>query len=288
MMLAAILARVAHRFVFMVLRLIGGSAIVLLGSGAEPVGSDGVGITPNVNRNRVIEDLKLELVWIAPGTFTMGSPADEFSRDKAEGPRTTVTLTKGFWLGKTTVTQEQYEKFTGRNPSAFKKSGKNAPVETVSWLDATKFCEDLTTRERAVGRLPEGYEYGLPTEAQWEYACRAGSTDAYPGSPDQTSWYDDNSWGVTHPVAKKRPNKWGLYDMTGNVLQWCSDWYGDYPGGKVADPVGPSTGYYRMARGGCWRMSSNVCRSAARAGGSPARLDYTLGFRLALIPKLTR
>lgn len=236
--------------------------------------------------NRTIDDLKLELIWIEPGTFTMGSPPDEPGRNRAEGPQTIVTLTKGFWLGKTPVTQAQYEAFTGKTPSAFKQAGKDAPVETVSWLDAIKFCAELNDRERAAGRLPDGYEYSLPTEAQWEYACRAGTKETYTGDVTATSWYDSNSGGTTHPVAQLQSNPWGLFDMTGNVLQWCYDWYGDYPGDAITDPTGPETGHYRMARGGSWRTNSNVCRSAARGGGSPARLDYTLGFRLALSPKI--
>ena len=193
-----------------------------------------------------------------------------------------VSLTKGFWLGKTEMTQGQYEAFIGTNPSRFKDAGKNAPAENVSWLDAMEFCEKLTERERAAGRLPDDYVYTLPTEAQWEYAYRAGTTGDYPGNPDAMGWVDQNSGETTHPVGARQPNAWGLYDMTGNVLEWCFDWYGDYPGGAQIDPSGPRSGHFRMARGGSWRMSVKVGRSAARAGGSPGRRDYTLGFRLAL------
>lgn len=233
--------------------------------------------------NRVIADMQLELIWLEPGTFQMGSPVDEPDRNKAEGPQTTVTLSRGFWLGKTPVTQGQYEAFTGKNPSSLQAAGRDAPVENVSWNDAMKFCAALTERERAAGRLPEGYIYSLPTEAQWEYACRGGTTGSYAGEPDAMAWYDKNSGGTTHPVALKKPNAWGLYDMLGNVLEWCYDWYGDYRGGAVTDPTGPASGYFRMARGGSWRVGVIVCRSAARAGGSPDRRDYTLGFRLALV-----
>jgi formylglycine-generating enzyme required for sulfatase activity len=233
---------------------------------------------------RVVADLKLELIRIDPGTFLMGSPIDEPDRNKAEGPQMTVTFSQGFWLGKTPVTQGQYESFTGKNPSSFPEAGKEAPVENVSWNDAMKFCAALTERERAAGRLPEGCVYTLPTEAQWEYACRAGTTGSYSGEPDAMAWYDKNSGGTTHPVGLKKPNAWGLHDMTGNVLEWCYDWYGDYRGGAVTDPTGPASGYFRMARGGSWRVGVIVCRSAARAGGSPDRRDYTLGFRLALVP----
>lgn len=233
---------------------------------------------------RVIEDLKLELVWIKPGTFVMGSPPHEADRHKAEGPQTGVTLTQGFWLGKTPVTQGQYEAVTGGNPSSFKQVGKLAPVEEVSWTDAMEYCEKLTKREQAAGRLPEGYAYTLPTEAQWEYARRAGATGAYAGDPDTMAWHQGNSGGTTHPVGTRAVNEWGLSDLSGNVLQWCLDWFGDYPGGEVKDPTGPDFGHFRMARGGSWRMGPELCRSAARAGGSPGRKDYTIGFRLALCP----
>lgn len=165
---------------------------------------------PQTSRaNHVIERLNLELVWIEPGTFTMGSPTNEPGRNKAEGPQTRVTLSKGFWLGKTEVTQRQYEMETGTNPSHFKAAGEDAPVEKVSWLDAMTFCRALTERERLAGRLPGGYEFTLPTEAQWEYACRAGTTGAFAGNPDALAWYKTNSGDTTHPVASKQPNAGG-------------------------------------------------------------------------------
>jgi formylglycine-generating enzyme required for sulfatase activity len=230
--------------------------------------------------NHVIADLNLDLIWIEPGTFTMGSPPDEPGRNKAEGPQMSVTLTNGFWLGKTEVTQRQYEGATGTNPSRFKAAGPDAPVEEVSWIDAMAFCRKLTERERTAGRLPAGYVYTLPTEAQWEYACRAGTTGAYAGNPEAMAWHKNNSGDTTHPVALKEPNAWGLHDMYGNVLEWCLDWYGNYPRGAQRDPAGPDSGYFRMARGGSWRVE--LFRSAERGGGSAGRRDYTLGFRLAL------
>lgn len=239
-------------------------------------------VRPAARANRTIPDLGLALIWVEAGSFTMGSDVDEPLRNKAEGPRMEVTFTKGFWLGKTEVTQAQYEAVAGTNPSTFKAAGKNAPVDQVSWIDAMAYCRLLNERERAAGRLPEGYAYSLPTEAQWEYACRAGTTGSYSGEAEAMAWYDKNSEGTTHPVGGRRPNAWGFHDMLGNVLEWCYDWYGDYPGGAVTDPTGPGRGYYRMARGGCWRMDLQVGRSAARAGGSAGRIDYTLGFRLAL------
>lgn len=231
----------------------------------------------------VVADLNLELIWVEAGTFTMGSPPDEPLRHKAEGPQRRVTLTKGYWLGKTEVTQGQYEAVTGTNPSTFQAVGRDAPVERVSWLQAMSFCRALTERERKAGRLPRGYHFTLPTEAQWEYACRAGTTDHYAGEPNAMTWWQGNSGETTHPVGLKQPNAWGFHDMSGNVLEWCLDWYGDYARGPQTDPTGPERGYYRIARGGSWRTDLRLGRSAARSGGSPGRLDYTLGFRLALV-----
>lgn len=248
---------------------------------APPVREVTVKHSPN---DRTIEDLGLDLIWVEPGTFLMSSPPDEPERNRAEGVQFSVTLTKGFWLGRTEVTQRQYEAIAGNNPSSFTDVGPDAPAERVSWLDAMDYCRKLTERERAAGRLPEGYVYTLPTEAQWEYACRAGTTGAYSGSPGEMAWCDMNSGETTHRVATRQPNAWGFYDMMGNVLEWCRDWYGDYPRGDQIDPVGPKFGYFRMARGGSWRMPATVGRSAARAGGSAGRRDYTLGFRLALCP----
>ncbi len=233
-------------------------------------------------KSHVVADLKLELLWVAPGTFTMGSPPDEPLRNKVEGPRMEVTFRHGFWLGRTEVTQGQYQAVMGENPSTFGSLGPEAPAERVSWIDAMKFCDTLSARERAAGRLPAGYVFTLPTEAEWEYACRAGTTGAHAGEPDALGWNVGNSQATTHPVGAKRPNAWGFHDMSGNVLEWCYDWYGPYHGGAVTDPTGPERGHYRTARGGSWRMESRVGRSAARSGGSAARLDYTLGFRVAL------
>lgn len=234
---------------------------------------------------RRIADLKLDLLRVEPGTFTMGSSPDEPERNQAEGPQRQVTISRAYWLGRTEVTQAQYEAIMGVNPSTFQADGRDRPVERVSWINAMAFCRKLTERERAAGRLPEDEMYTLPTEAEWEYAYRAGTTGAYPGEPEAMAWHSANSDGTTHPVGLRRPNGWGFHDMPGNVLEWCFDWYGAYPAGAVTDPIGPPRGYYRMARGGSWRTDTRVCRSAARAGGSAGRMDYTIGFRLALTAK---
>jgi formylglycine-generating enzyme required for sulfatase activity len=198
------------------------------------------------------------LVWIPAGTFTMGSPLDEPGR-KSDEVQHQVTITKPFWLGQTGVTQAQYEAVMGTNPSHFK--GSNLPVETVSWEDAMAFCKKLTDQELAGGRLLVGYHYTLPTDAQREFACRAGTTGAYAGDLDSIGWYNGNSAFQAHSVGQKQPNAWGLYDMHGNVWEWCLDWYGAYPNGSVTDPAGPTSGTNR-----------NV----------PGLRNNDLGFRLAL------
>ena len=231
---------------------------------------------PSEGQAWTVPDLNLEMVHIGPGTFTMGS--DNGADDQK--PQTRVTLTHGYWLGKTEVTQGQWVALMGINPSSFK--GTDRPVEQVSWSDAIEFCRKLTDRERTAGRLPEDYEYTLPTEAQWEYACRAGTTEDNAGNLDAIAWYHQNSGVTTHPVGQKQANAWGLYDMHGNVWEWCLDWYGNYPGGSVRDPTGPASGPDRVNRGGSWSSLAIRCRSASRYGSDPGdRLDG-LGFRLAL------
>ncbi len=153
-------------------------------------------------------------------------------------------------------------------------------MEQVSWSDAMEFCAKVTERERNAGRLTGGYAYTLPTEAQWEYACRAGSTEAYAGDLDAMAWYDGNSGNKTHPVGAKQANAWGFHDMHGNVWEWCSDWYGDYElsidDPSITDPTGPSRGSNRVRRGGSWDRIASYCRSAVRY--------WYLGFRLCLAP----
>jgi formylglycine-generating enzyme required for sulfatase activity len=172
----------------------------------------------------------------------------------------------------------------GGNPSNFKNAGRDAPVEQISWDDAMQFCRKLTERERTAGRLPEGHEFTLPTEAQWEYACRAGTTGDYAGNLDGMAWYSQNSGNTTHPVGQKQANAWGLYDMHGNVWEWCRDWYGNYPSGGVTNPTGPSSGLYRVIHGGSWAYDAERCRSASRYRFVVGTCESYLGFRLALAP----
>jgi formylglycine-generating enzyme required for sulfatase activity len=281
---------------------------------------------------------ELQLVWIPAGAFAMGSPETEAGRKVDEGPVTRVTLTQGFWLGRTLVTVGQWKKITGLDQRAqltrriqddtlYELGGKkqplrdfmhwsrdadpaqylaneddDLPVYFVSWKDAQDFCLRLNESERAAGRLPAGYEYNLPTEAQWEYACRAGTTGATYAGPNSAeilarlAWYDQTSangysgrrLGATRSgpraVAQKEPNAWGLYDMYGNIWEWCRDWYGPYPGGAAIDPAGPASGTTRVNRGGSFGSGAGAERSANRAANPPPEASAYRGFRVALAP----
>jgi formylglycine-generating enzyme required for sulfatase activity len=235
-----------------------------------------------------------EMVWVAPGTFDMGSSSNAQDALPQEGPQTTVTLTKGFYMGKYLVTQGEYVSLLSNSPSIFSPTNGyndwlNRPVETVSWSDATNFCAKLTQRERAAGRLATNWTYRLPTEAEWEYACRAGTTTmfSYGDDPLYTNlvyfaWYGLNSGSQTHPVGRKAPNPWGLFDMAGNVSQMCQDWYGPYLGGSVIDPQGPPTGSAVVIRNCGWACNDpRTLRSASRNNWNipSVGLDW-IGFRV--------
>jgi len=224
---------------------------------------------------------EIPLIWIAPGTFMMSST-------QGSDDDTLVTISRGYWLGRTEVTQEQWQVVMENIPVPSLFKGSDRPVERITWPAAMEFARKLTERERAAGRLPEGYDYALPTEAQWEYACRAGTTGSFAGDVAALTWHLSNSGGQTHAVAQKQPNAWGLYDMHGNVQEWCADGYGGYPGGKVSDPMhgyaGPSAGTFRIARGGNWAAHAGACRSAYRAWHSINYSSSLMGFRLALAP----
>ncbi|MBN1403840.1 MAG: SUMF1/EgtB/PvdO family nonheme iron enzyme [Opitutales bacterium] len=230
----------------------------------------------------VVPDYNIQMIWISPGRFAMGSPDFERYRENDEKQHR-VMFTKGFWMGKYEVTQAQWQALMGTNPSNFASVGPNAPVDSVSWAEAMAFCRKLTEIERAAGRIPAGYEYSLPTEAQWEYAARAGSDDPYSGgSLQRIGWYAGNADGRTHPVGQKQPNAWGLYDMQGNVWEWCYDWYGEYPEHAVTEPAGPASGSKRINRGGGWMDHMSFCRVAYRGSEAPTRINSNVGFRVVL------
>ena len=221
----------------------------------------------------------MKLVSIPSGKFMMGSPASEKDRFDSEGPQHEVTISKAFYMGGYSVTQEQYEQIMGKNPSQFK--GAQNPVENVSWDDAVEFCKKLSQKT--------GKTVRLPTEAEWEYACRAGSKTRFSYGDDNDyanlgdyAWYDKNSDKKTHPVGQKKPNAWGLYDMHGNVWQWCSDWYDSYANAKNTDPQGPASGTSRVLRGGSWYNLPQNCRSARRSWNDPDDRFHNFGFRVVV------
>ena len=233
----------------------------------------------------------LGMVGIKPGTFVMGSRASESGRGSDEGPQMVVTLTKGFWMGAHEVTQAEYQTVTGANPSFF-TGDTNRPVEMVTWNNATSYCATLTTTERAAGKIPAGWSYRLPTEAEWEYCCRAGARTTRFSYGDDLSgaalanyaWYSFNSGNTTHTVEQKQANPWGLSDMHGNVWEWCQDYYGTYPGGSVTDPQGAVSGSDRVIRSGTWQFIADNSRCANRNVFDPASADTDIGFRVVLSP----
>jgi formylglycine-generating enzyme required for sulfatase activity len=218
--------------------------------------------------------LGMQFALIPAGEFQMGSA----NGSDDERPVHTVRISKPFYLGLHEVTQGQWETVMGSNPSKF-KGDTNRPVETVSWEDVQKFIDKLNAREG-------GTKYRLPTEAEWEYAARAGSKTAYSFGDDSSqlgkyAWFSDNADNTTHPVGKLQPNAWGLYDMHGNVWEWVQDWYDDkYAAGPVTDPQGPASGSNRVVRGGSWSHGAGDCRSADRSRSAPGDRYVNLGFRL--------
>jgi formylglycine-generating enzyme required for sulfatase activity len=213
--------------------------------------------------------------WIKPGEFMMGSPESEGGREN-ESPQHLVKLTQGYWLADSQVTQELWTSIAGKNPSRF--PGDTNPVEQISWGECQKWLPKVLKKVPTLQLL-------LPTEAQWEYACRAGSTSAYcfgddPKELPKYGWFDENAEGKARAVKQLQPNGWGLYDMHGNVDEWCSDWYGDYAASAQSDPTGPTKGSARVIRGGSWYDSARYLRSACRSRIDPGRRFGSLGFRL--------
>ncbi|MFC1736621.1 formylglycine-generating enzyme family protein [Candidatus Hydrogenedentota bacterium] len=227
----------------------------------------------------------IDFVWVEAGTFTMGSPSDEINRGPDEGPQHSVTISKGFWMGKYEVTQNQWQSEMGHNPSS--RKGDDNPVENVNWNDAQDFIKKLNAKEQG--------HFRLPTEAEWEYVCRAGTSTAYSfgsSSSDLGSyaWYKDNAWDVgekyAHRVGQKKPNPWGLYDMYGNAKEWCQDWWewGGYSPDPQVDPTGPSSGLSRVLRGGSFSYGDGALRSANRdTEGLPDYSGGYFGFRVVRI-----
>ena len=233
--------------------------------------------------------IEMELVEIPAGKFTMGSPEDEKDHQDNEA-QVPVTLTKPFGLGKTEVTQGQWKSVMGTEPWDGQEAVRadNYPATYVSWDDATKFCRKLTEIERKSGKLKADEEYRLPTEAEWEYACRAGTTTAFSFGDDESklgeyAWFRGNAFSAgeeyAHKVGLKKPNPRGLHDMHGNVWEWCSDWSATLQGGT--DPVGPNGGSRRVFRGGGWWDDPSGCRSALRNGSAPSNRNDRTGFRVA-------
>ncbi|MGA3098716.1 MAG: formylglycine-generating enzyme family protein [Bryobacteraceae bacterium] len=205
----------------------------------------------------------LTYVWIPPGKFLMGCSAGDTECAPHEQPAHEVTISQGFWLSRTPVTQQAYQRVTGKNPSFFK--GPQRPVEMVNWNEAKAYCA------AAGGRLP--------TEAEWEYAARAGSMGARYGNLDDIAWHYDNAGFKTHEVAQKRANAFGLYDMLGDVFEWVADWYGDYSAGEQTDPTGPASGQLRMVRGGSWDNVAKIARVSYRGTSAPGDRNYNFGIR---------
>jgi eukaryotic-like serine/threonine-protein kinase len=237
---------------------------------ASPAPKQSVAVTPDPVTTQVVP--LTNMVLIKAGTFV---------RQKHS-----VRVTRDYWLGKYEVTQGEYGRVMGKNPSHF-KDDPNQPVEKVSYFDAMGYCYTLTQVERKAGRLPANLEYRLPTEAEWEYACRAGTTNLFSfgnsaAEADRFAWTAENSGAATHPVGQKLPNPWGLHDMHGNIWEWCLDWFAEYPAADTENPVGPEQGKFKVFRGGGWNNDVDFARSANRFVMAPARGIFFVGFRVAL------
>lgn len=247
---------------------------IVMGFGLQPKWSS----RATESQKRVLGDLVANMVRVEGGTFTMGATSEQGSdADSDENPTHQVTLSD-YYIGRYEVTQAQWEAVMGNNPSYYKNNGSNCPVENVSWNDCRDFIERLNSLA--------GMNFRLPTEAEWEYAARGGNKSKgykYSGSNSigDVAWYY-NSSNETHPVGTKLPNELGLYDMSGNVWEWCSDWYGNYSSSSQTNPTGTTSGSYRVGRGGGWRSNAQYCRVSLRYGDDPDNRDRYLGLRLAL------
>jgi formylglycine-generating enzyme required for sulfatase activity len=239
---------------------------------------DSAAATVSVTAPTLRNDFGMEFVQIQPGEFTMGCSPGDSECYSGESQAHRVRITQGFQIGKYEVTQEQWQAAMGSNPS--RGQGATLPVEAVSWDDIQGFLQRLNSRN-------DGFLYRLPTEAEWEYAARAGTTDKYAGAStlEDIAWYQSNSGGQTHPVGQKRPNAWGLYDMLGNIQEWCQDWYDGsyYSSSPVENPAGPSSGQTRILRGGSFYGSARYVRVSIR-GSNVGERHVSRGFRCVREP----
>lgn len=252
-------------------------ALLVLGVGCEeaPLVLEGRTFTNGIGQ---------QMIWVESGVFRMGDLTGKGEED--ELPVRKVELS-GYHLGATEVTQRQWQEVMGKNPSHFK--GDELPVENVSWEGAMEFCRKLTEREQAAGRLTEGRVYRLPSEAQWEIACRAGTEGDFAGEPQAMGWYHENSGWKTQPPGQKAANAWGFHDMHGNVREWCLDYYqNSYRGLGTSDPKGPAKAAFvlpaRVIRGGSWiSFAEEVLRSSFRTSDHQGSSRNDNGFRVALV-----
>ena len=236
-------------------------------------------VTKKTDLSLTVNGVSFDMVYVEGGSFDMGATSEQGSdADSDEKPVHSVTLS-GYYIGKCEVTQELWEAVMGSNPSYFK--GAQNPVESVSWNDCQNFIKKLNSLT--------GRTFRLPTEAEWEYAARGGNKSLhykYSGSDniDEVAWYNNNSGRSTHAVGTKSPNELGIYDMSGNVWEWCSDWYGGYSAGAQTNPQGPSSGSYRVLRGGSWINYAGNCRVSIRSYDDPGNSNINFGLRLVLVP----
>ena len=236
---------------------------------AEPIAGPDAGM----RMVKTADGIEYAFRWCPAGSFTMGSPESESGRCPDEFPHE-VALTDGFWMLETEVTREMWKSVMGNEPGVFR--GERLPVEQVGWVDCIEFCRKLSEKL--------GSPVTLPTEAQWEYACRAGTSGPFAGNLEEMAWFGPNSENRTHPVGQKKPNAWGIHDMHGNVWEWCLDWYAEdsYAGSPSTDPHGPDRGVNRVYRGGGWYGDARFCRSAYRNYYAPNFRSYGHGFRIIL------
>ena len=251
-------------------------------------------IAPSVGATQTRDSVELPggaivVIQIPPGHFQMGSDRSIHANDKwkpcpacptrneAERPVHPVTISRAFWMGAFPVTQQQWRSVMGMNPSRMQAAGPDAPVEQVSFRDVQAFLAK-------VNALQTRWRVRLPSEAEWEYAARAGTVGDTYGPLDRIAWYGGNGRGTTHPVGQKAPNPFGLYDMLGNVWQWCQDWFGPYPDSAVTDPHGPAEGDHRVTRGGCFYCDAIHERAARRNRDTEDHASQSIGFRIVAVP----